>query len=258
LSQHPRILGIIPARLESTRLPRKVLREIAGEPMLAWVYRAARACTHLDEVLIATDSSEVMDFAQAHGLPSILTPDDCASGTDRVHAVAQSIPADIYVNIQGDEPLLRPEHLDCLLAPISRPEVEVSTLATPCTPEELRNPNAVKVVIAASGRALYFSRATIPYDRDRSLGVKTDRVEPIICYKHLGLYAYRKSALDRFPRLPPSRLEAAERLEQLRFLENGIDVYVNLTRHDTIGVDTEEDLLRVESILLQRAKPTTA
>jgi 3-deoxy-manno-octulosonate cytidylyltransferase (CMP-KDO synthetase) len=236
-----RTLAVIPARLGSTRLPRKVLREIAGEPMIARVYRAARACTLLDQVLIATDSDEVLDYAQQHGLPTVFTPEDCASGTDRVHAVAQSIPADIYVNIQGDEPMLRPEHIESLLSPFTRAEVEVATLSTLCAPDQIDNPHAVKVVTASNGRALYFSRATIPYDRDR---------QGRIAYrKHLGIYAYRKDALEKFPKLPPSALEAAEKLEQLRFLENGIDIYVTETPYDTIGVDTEEDLQRVEQIL---------
>ena len=240
----PRTLAVIPARLGSTRLPRKVLREIAGEPMLAWVYRAARACPLLDRVLIATDSDEVLDYAQNHSLPAVFTPADCASGTDRVHAVAQSIPADIYVNIQGDEPMLRPEHIQALLRPFAGNDanVAVATLATPCAPDQIANPHAVKVVTAANGRALYFSRATIPYDRDQQGTVRY--------LKHLGIYAYRKAALQQFPSLPPSALEAAEKLEQLRFLENGIDIYVTETPYDTIGVDTEEDLHRVEQILL--------
>jgi 3-deoxy-manno-octulosonate cytidylyltransferase (CMP-KDO synthetase) len=241
----PRILGVIPARLGSTRLPRKVLREIAGQPMIGWVYRAARACPLLDQVLIATDSEEVLAFAQEHSLPAVFTPADCPSGTDRVHAVAESIPADIYVNIQGDEPLIRPEHLDALLAPFTRPDVQVATLSTPCSPEHIHTPSAVKVVTATDGRALYFSRATIPYDRDNSGGI-TYR-------KHLGIYAYRKQALQRFPKLPPSQLEAAEKLEQLRFLENGFDIYVADTPYDTIGVDTEEDLRAVEALLSARA-----
>jgi len=238
------ILGVIPARLASTRLPRKVLREIAGEPMLAWVYRAARACAQLDQVLIATDSEEIMDFAHSRSFPAVFTPEDCASGTDRVYAVAQSIAADSYVNIQGDEPMLRPEHLDALLQPMAKAHVEVATLSTPCAPDLIHNPNAVKVVTAADGRALYFSRATIPFDRDH--------VGNVPYQKHLGIYAYRKSALDRFPRLPSSRLEMIERLEQLRFLENGIDVYVTSTPFDTIGVDTEEDLLAAEQLLLSQ------
>jgi len=241
-----RIVAVIPARLASTRLPNKVLREIAGEPMLAWVYRAAKACAQLDQVLIATDSDEVLAFARSRAFAAVLTSPDCASGSDRVHEVAQSVPADIYVNIQGDEPMLRPEHLDALLSPMTRPGVEVTTLSTRCAPDQIANPNAVKVVTAANGRALYFSRATIPYDRDRTCDA--------ICYKHLGIYAYRRSALQRFPSLPASRLEVIERLEQLRFLENGIDVYVTETPFDTIGVDTEEDLKAVEAILTQAQK----
>lgn len=213
--------------------------------MLAWVYRAAQACSQLDQILIATDAEEVMAFARDFGFDAMLTPADCASGTDRIHFVAQSIPADIYVNFQGDEPLLRPEHIDALLRPmLERREVLVSTVATACPPAQIANSNAVKVVTAFDGRALYFSRATIPFDRGLTGQVSY--------HKHLGLYAYRRAALDRFPTLPPSVLEAAERLEQLRFLENGIDIYVEPTHCDTIGVDTEEDRLAVEAILLQR------
>ena len=172
-----------------------------------------------------------------------MTSADLASGSDRVHAVAQRIESEIYVNIQGDEPMLRPEHIDGLLAPFAREHVEVSTLRVRCTPEDVHNPNAVKVVTASDGRALYFSRATIPFDRDGS--------EPLY-WKHLGLYAYRKAALDRFPALSASKLERAEKLEQLRFLENGFSLYVEATEFDTVGVDTEEDLRRVERILLAR------
>lgn len=239
-----KVLGVIPARLASTRLPRKVLRTLAGKPMLAWVYQAATACEMLDEVIIATDSEEVLAFAEQYQLPAMMTPSNCASGTDRVHAIAQEITAEIYVNIQGDEPLLQPSHFDALLKPFARPEVSVTTLSTPCTPDQIQNPNAVKVVTAASGKALYFSRATIPYDRDKIGGVEYR--------KHLGIYAYRREVLERFPSLPPSRLEAIEKLEQLRFLENGIDVYVSETAHDTIGVDTEEDLVLAEAILSAR------
>ncbi|MGC2639730.1 MAG: 3-deoxy-manno-octulosonate cytidylyltransferase [Acidobacteriaceae bacterium] len=240
------VLAVIPARLGSTRLARKVLREIAGEPMLAWVYRAARACPLLDHVLIATDSQEVLDYAQAHSLPAVFTPEDCASGTDRVYAVAQSIPADIYVNIQGDEPLLTPEHFTPLLDLFRRPEVQVATLAVRCLAHEISNPNAVKVVTAADDRALYFSRAAIPYDRESS-GFAGYR-------KHLGIYAYRKAALAQFAALPPSWIEQVERLEQLRLLDNGIDIHVAAAPSDTIGVDTEEDLRAAEAILSARGR----
>ncbi|RSL16167.1 3-deoxy-manno-octulosonate cytidylyltransferase (CMP-KDO synthetase) [Edaphobacter aggregans] len=243
----PRILGVIPARLASTRLPRKVLRNIAGRPMLAWVYEAALACPQLDQVIIATDSDEVAALCHQQNWPVQLTSPDLPSGTDRLHAVSQLIDADIYVNIQGDEPLLKPEHLTALLRPFTRPEVEVSTLKVRCTPDNINNPNAVKVVTAADGRALYFSRATIPYNRDHDRDGTTPQY-----WKHLGLYAYRKAALQSFPTLPPSTLEHTERLEQLRFLENNIHIHVEPTDHDTIGVDTEEDLQKVAAILLQR------
>jgi 3-deoxy-manno-octulosonate cytidylyltransferase (CMP-KDO synthetase) len=134
--------------------------------MLAWVFEAARACPQLSSVLIATDSDEVAALCRLHNWPFQLTSPDLPSGTDRVHAVAQHIPADIYVNIQGDEPLLKPEHLTALLRPFTQPNVEVTTLKVRCTPENITNHNAVKVVTAADGRALYFSRATIPYNRD--------------------------------------------------------------------------------------------
>jgi 3-deoxy-manno-octulosonate cytidylyltransferase (CMP-KDO synthetase) len=237
------VLGVIPARLASTRLPRKVLREIAGKPMLAWVVEAALACPQLDGVVVATDSEEVAELCERQGWVAQMTSPGLPSGTDRVHAVALKIDADIYVNIQGDEPLLKPEHLTALLRPFARAEVEVSTLKVLCTEENIANPNAVKVVTAADGRALYFSRATIPFDRD---GVRPRY------WKHIGLYGYRKGALERFPSLPPSGLEQTERLEQLRFLENGVAVYVEATEFDTVGVDTEEDVRRVEKILLGR------
>ena len=244
------VLGVIPARLASTRLPRKVLRPIAGRPMLAWVYEAASACPQLDRVIIATDSEEVADLCRQNNWPVQLTSPDLASGTDRVHAVAQHLPADIYVNIQGDEPLLKPEHLTALLRPFAQPHVVVSTLKVLCTRKDETNPNAVKVVTAADGRALYFSRATIPYDRDWRAHDGQARTNAAPEYwKHIGLYAYRKATLDRFPTLPPSALEQTERLEQLRFLENGIDIHVEPTPYDTIGVDTEEDLHRVEALL---------
>jgi 3-deoxy-manno-octulosonate cytidylyltransferase (CMP-KDO synthetase) len=239
----PIVLGVIPARLASTRLARKVLRSIAGRPMLAWVFEAATACPQLDRVIIATDSDEVAELCHKNGWPVQLTSSDLPSGTDRVHAVAQQIHADIYVNIQGDEPLLKPQHITALLRPFGHPHVEVSTLKVLCTPTNITNPNAVKVVTANDGRALYFSRSTIPYDRDGA--------SPIY-WKHIGLYGYRKAALQRFSTLPTSVLEQTERLEQLRFLENNINLYVEPTDFDTIGVDTEEDLIQVEALLLVR------
>lgn len=236
-----RIAGVIPARLHSTRLSRKVLREIAGRPMVEWVWRAAAASGLMDPVVVATDSDEVAAACGARGIPVTMTSPECPSGSDRVREVARQIEAEIYVNIQGDEPTLTPYFFKPLIELFELPEVEVSTLAVACPPEEFTNPNAVKVVTALDGRALYFSRATIPFDRDGT-GFAGFR-------KHLGIYAYRKAALERFAALEPTPLERVERLEQLRLLENGIAVYVAEAPGDTIGVDTEKDLKRAEAML---------
>lgn len=236
-----RAIAVIPARLASTRLPRKVLREIAGKPMIAHVYEAAKKSPLLEDVIIATDSDEVIAVARAFGWKAQMTSSEHRSGTDRIHEVAQRVAADVYVNIQGDLPLARPEHIEALLRPMLRPEVMVSTIKTRCPAGEINNPNAVKVVTDKNGRALYFSRSTIPFDRDRTGAIRY--------FKHLGIYAYRRAALDRFCKLPESTLEAAERLEQLRLLESGIDIYVEETPFGTVEVDTEEDLLRVEEML---------
>lgn len=248
------VVGVIPARLGSTRLSRKVLRLIAGRPMVEWVWRAARESGVMDPVLIATDSEEVAEVCRERELPVVLTSADCASGSDRVREVAAQVPADIYVNIQADEPTLTPDFFPPLLALFDRPEVQVATLAVRCAAEDVGNPNAVKVVTAADDKALYFSRATIPFDRDGSLGPDQARdFSGFAGYrKHLGIYAYRRAALERFASLPPGWLERVERLEQLRLLENGIDIYVAPAPADTIGVDTEEDLARAEAVLRER------
>ena len=210
---------------------------------------AARACPQLDDVLVATDADEVAALCASRGWPCQMTSPELASGTDRLFAVAQQIDADIYVNIQGDEPLLQPAHIEALLAPFGRPGVDVTTLKVPCNEANVHNPNAVKVVTALDGRALYFSRAAIPYDRDVAL----DGNGKAQYWKHLGLYAYRREALARFAALRPSPLERTEKLEQLRLLENGLALYVAEAGEDTIGVDTEDDLRHVEAILKDRA-----
>lgn len=233
-------VAIIPARLASTRLPRKMLRLIAGRTLLEHVYSAVSSCSLLDRVIVATDADEIRDLCRANAWPCRMTSSSHRSGTERVCEVAQSIAADVYVNVQGDEPLTRPEHIAALLALMQDPAVQVGTLKTPASDADVNNPNAVKVVTGASGGALYFSRATIPHDRD---GTRPQY------YKHLGFYAYRRAALDRFCELPESPLERSERLEQLRFLENGIPIRVGETPFDTVGVDTEEDLLRVQRLL---------
>jgi len=231
-----KIVGVIPARLDSMRLPRKMLREIGGRPLAVWVYQAVRSSPLLHDVIIATDSQEILDACGKHSCNARMTSTKHRSGTERVHEISGSIDAEVYINVQGDEPMIRAAHIEALVALMKRPEVAVGTLKTPASPEDIASPNAVKVVADNNGRSLYFSRSTIPYDRDRS--------HPTY-FKHLGIYAYRKAELDRFVHLPESALERAERLEQLRFLENGIPIYVAETPYDSIGVDTEEDFARV-------------
>jgi 3-deoxy-manno-octulosonate cytidylyltransferase (CMP-KDO synthetase) len=249
-----KVVAVIPARLASVRLPRKMLRQIHGRPLVVWVYEAVRKCTTLDEVILATDSQEILETCQKHGCNVRLTSDQHRSGTERVHEVSQNVAADVYLNVQGDEPMVRAEQIDSIIQLMGNApplpdfatgghadtQVMVGTLKTPAQPGDVANPNAVKVVTDANGKALYFSRATIPHDRD---GVSPKY------FKHLGIYAYRKLALDRFVRLTESSLERAERLEQLRFLENGISIYTAETPFDSIGVDTEEDLRRVQALL---------
>jgi 3-deoxy-manno-octulosonate cytidylyltransferase (CMP-KDO synthetase) len=222
-----------------------MLREIAGQPLIAWVYRAVERCRTLDEVVVATDSEEILRYCQEQRFTARMTSTALRSGTERVHEIAKSVPADVYLNVQGDEPLTRPDHIEALIKVMADPDVEVGTLKTPAPAADIDNPNAVKVVTGLDGRALYFSRATIPHDRDKTAPQY---------FKHLGFYGYRKDALDRFVSWPESSLERSERLEQLRFLENGAPIYVAETPFDTVGVDTEEDLQRVEQILGRATK----
>jgi 3-deoxy-manno-octulosonate cytidylyltransferase (CMP-KDO synthetase) len=238
-----KVIAVIPARLESTRLPRKMLREIAGKFLIARVYEGVRSSPLLDDVIVATDSDEIMQLCRQHGWNARMTSTKHRSGTERIREISDSVEADIYLNVQGDEPLTRAEHIAGLIDLMKDPQTQVGTLKTPASAEDINNPNAVKVVTNSAGRALYFSRATIPFDRDGA--------QPSY-FKHLGFYAYRKPALDRFCALPESSLEISERLEQLRFLENGIPILVGETPYDTVGVDTVEDLRRVEMILKQR------
>jgi 3-deoxy-manno-octulosonate cytidylyltransferase (CMP-KDO synthetase) len=239
-----RVLGVIPARLQSTRFPRKVLREVAGKPLVVQVYEAARRAAELDELLVATESHEVVDACAKFGVAAVLTSPEHPSGTDRIWEVAQTRSADVYVNIQGDEPLVTADHIRLLVGPFrERADTQVTTLKIRLTAEEMANPNVNKVVCGVDGRALYFSKHPIPYDRD-GIGV--------VRWKHAGFYAYRKAALEAFHRLPPSPLELTEKLEQLRFLENGIDIVVVETDAPTIGVDTEADLRAVEALLRSR------
>jgi 3-deoxy-manno-octulosonate cytidylyltransferase (CMP-KDO synthetase) len=236
-------IAVIPARLASTRLPRKMLREIAGKPLVGLVYEAVRSSPLLADVIVATDSDEILRVCQEHGWKAEMTSPSHKSGTERVHEIAMRTNAEIYVNVQGDEPMIRPQQVARLLELMQNADTQVGTLKTPAAEEGIKNPNAVKVVTDMHGRALYFSRATIPFDRD-GMGPRY--------FKHLGVYAYRRAALERFVTMPESSLEKSERLEQLRFLENGIPIYVAETPYDSVGVDTEEDFQRVVEVLRHR------
>jgi 3-deoxy-manno-octulosonate cytidylyltransferase (CMP-KDO synthetase) len=239
------VLGVIPARLASTRLPRKALRDIAGRPMVVRVWEAARRSPHLTDVLVATDSDEIVEACHGHHVPAVLTDPRHPSGTDRVWEVAQGRAADVYVNIQGDYPTVTPGHIAALVEPFVRlPDTQVTTLRIRATPEEAASPTVNKVVCNADDNALYFSKYPIPYDRD-GIGV--------VRYKHIGLYAYRRVALEQFHRLPPSPLERAEALEQLRFLEADIPILAIETTESIIGVDVEEDLRKVQAIFARRS-----
>jgi len=235
-----KILGVIPARYDSTRLPGKVLRNIAGKPMLFWVYSSARQSKLMADLLVATDSEKVLQFCGREGIPVILTGRH-PSGTDRLREVMERVDADIYINIQGDEPMLRPDHLEAIASPFLTGGAQVVTLKVAVDEAGARDPNNVKVVTDDSGRALYFSRCPIPFDRDGTGEVKR--------YKHIGIYAYTRAALTLFHSLPESSLESAEKLEQLRFLQNGVAIHVVETPYDTVGVDTEADLQRVNLLL---------
>jgi 3-deoxy-manno-octulosonate cytidylyltransferase (CMP-KDO synthetase) len=237
-------IAVIPARLASTRLPRKMLREIGGKPLIGVVYEAVRSSPLLAEVIVATDSDEIRHVCEQNGWTVQMTSPVHRSGTERVHEISDRLAADVYLNVQGDEPLTRPEHIASLLKVMENSRAQVGTLMTPAATVDIDNPNAVKVVTDLAGKALYFSRATVPFDRDGT-GPRY--------FKHLGFYAYRKQALDRFVTLPESALEKSEKLEQLRFLESGIAIYVAETPHDSVGVDTEEDLQRVIAALRKSA-----
>jgi 3-deoxy-manno-octulosonate cytidylyltransferase (CMP-KDO synthetase) len=219
-----------------------VLREIAGTPMICHVFQRARQSPLLSDLVVATDAEEVAEACRSRGIPVVMTSADHPSGTDRVWEVSRARVADLYVNIQGDEPLITAGHIRALIEPFqARSETQVVTLKIRAARAEAASPDVNKVVTDIRGNALYFSRHPIPYDRDRT--------GTVVYWKHIGLYAFRGEVLDLFHRLPPSPLETTERLEQLRFLENGIPIHVVETTDPTIGVDTEADLRAVEAHL---------
>ncbi|MER6050852.1 3-deoxy-manno-octulosonate cytidylyltransferase [Streptomyces sp. NPDC001793] len=237
----PTVLGVIPARYAATRLPGKVLRDIAGRPMIEHVWRRAMRATCLDRVLIATDDERVREVCLSFGAETITTS-PAHTGTDRVAEAATGTDAGIVVNVQGDEPLLNPDWIDQLVAPLQAdPGLPMATLATPLTdPHAVQDPNVVKVVTDLGGNAMYFSRHPIPYQRHHT---------GITHLQHIGLYAYRAPFLTHFARTAPTPLEEAEGLEQLRALQHGHRIrVVTVTGDSGIGVDTQADLERVRRL----------
>ena len=242
-----KVIGIIPARYDSKRFPGKVLADILGKPVIQRVYEQARKAELLDEILVATDNEKIFKAVENFGGKAVMTSSNCKSGTDRLAEVAGSLDGDIFLNIQGDEPLIPPEVIsEVAQTLIEDNAIEIATVARKITTqEELNNPNVVKVVIDNDGFALYFSRAQIPYVRNfleiRNLGS--------VCYKHIGLYGYKRGFLLNFALMEQGPLEKVEDLEQLRALENGYKIKVVITQRDSIGVDTREDLEKVRKIL---------
>lgn len=241
------IVGIIPARYASTRFPGKALALIAGKPLIQHVVEQSVKAFALDEIVVATDDERIRDVARQFCRVEMTSPDH-PSGTDRVAEVVKRIGCRAAVNIQGDEPLIDPQVINEVAAALVKNEM--STAATPLKdPAELDNPNVVKVVVNAAGHALYFSRRTIPYVRNAASRSVAEQLAAFPFLKHVGIYGYHAETLSRLVRMRPSPLEQAEKLEQLRALENGISIAVARVNYDSVGVDTPEDVARVERIL---------
>jgi 3-deoxy-manno-octulosonate cytidylyltransferase (CMP-KDO synthetase) len=242
-----KIIGIIPARFASTRFPGKPLALIADKPLLQRVVEQCQKAKSLAEVIVATDDTRIWEAAQNFCRAEMTLPNH-PSGSDRIAEVAERISCDAIVNIQGDEPLIEPAVIDAVAGALA--QNEMSTAATPVRNiSELDNPNVVKVVVNAAGRALYFSRRTIPYLREAASRPVPEQLAAFPFLKHLGIYGYRRETLLRLVKFPVSPLECAEKLEQLRALENGIGIAVVKVDHDSIGVDAPEDVAKVEKIL---------
>lgn len=237
-----KVVGIIPARYHSTRLPGKPLALIGEKPLLWYVYNQAKKSLYLEDVLVATDDLRIMEAVKDFGGKAVLTSSQHRTGTDRLAEVCQSLEAEIIVNIQGDEPLIQPEMIDQAIEPLLKEEsLLMSTLKKKIeNEEELESPHVVKVVTDKNNCALYFSRSLLPFPREKT-------AQPV--YKHVGLYVYRKEFLLAFSQMEPTPLEKTESLEQLRVLENGYSIYVAETQYSSQGVDTPEDLARVTAII---------
>lgn len=252
------VLGIVPARLASTRLPRKPLYPLLGRPLIEWVWRRVESMKILDQAVVATDSPDVAAVCDAIGAPVEMTSPDHPSGTDRVAEVA-NLPKyqdfDLIANVQGDQPRLKEAHLRSAIDLVRREGWQVGTCATPLRTEEARtDPSVVKVIRAASGRALYFSRAQIPYMRDGAPTPEDLERSPFL--RHVGIYAYKRTALQNWVALAPSPLERLEMLEQLRPLEAGLLIGVSVVGDADPGVDTPADALRMEQQLSRLSHPT--
>lgn len=231
-----KIIAIIPARYESSRFPGKPLVDICGKPMIQWVYERVSSVQEIEDVYVATDDKRIFDTVKNFSGRAIMTG-ECACGTDRVYQACKDKNIDIVINVQGDEPLIRPEMIRDLIQSFKDETVEMATLKKKIeTVEEKSNPNVVKVAVDKFDNAIYFSRYSIPYIREK---ISVDM------YKHIGIYGYRKSFLEKYVSMPQGILEKAENLEQLRVLENGYKIRVNSTNYQTIGVDRPEDVARV-------------
>lgn len=242
-----RILGIIPARYASTRFPGKPLALIAGKPLIQRVVEQCEKASSLSEVVVATDDTRILEHASKFCRVEMTSPNH-PSGSDRIAEVAERVNCDAVINIQGDEPLIDPSVIDRVAKVLDTSEM--STAATPIKDvSEYDNPNVVKVVVNVTGQALYFSRRTIPYLRDAATRSASEQMAAFPFLKHLGIYGYRREALLRLVKFPVSPLESAEKLEQLRALENGIEIAVVKVDYDSVGVDMPEDVVRVEKIL---------
>ena len=247
-----RVLAILPARYASTRLPGKPLLDLCGKPMIQRVYEAVQKASCVTDIVVATDDERIVQAVNAFGGRACMTSSDCASGTDRLVEIARTEQADIYLNVQGDEPLLDPAVIETLVQTLlDHPDVAAVTPCYAISAAAATDPNLVKVVRSEEGQALYFSRALIPHDRDGQGAVQY--------LGHMGLYAYRKEALDVFAKFPPSSLEQVEKLEQLRLLQHGLILLTVEVPPCAPGVDTPADLERVRGILVgQTAQPAEA
>ncbi|HOX59337.1 MAG TPA: 3-deoxy-manno-octulosonate cytidylyltransferase [Candidatus Paceibacterota bacterium] len=242
-----KVIGIIPARYASTRFPAKPLALVAGKPLIRHVVERCQRAKSLAQVIVATDDTRIWELAKRFCHAEMTSPNH-PTGSDRIAEVAERCACDAIVNIQGDEPLIDPAVIDAVADALAR--AEISTAATPIKePGEYADPNVVKVVVNAAGRALYFSRRTIPYVRDAASGSVSEQLAAFPFLKHLGIYGYRREALLRLVKCPASPLEQAEKLEQLRALENDIPIAVVKVEYDSVGVDVPADVKRVERLL---------